>query len=114
MGVFAGEPPTCPVLETPPFETLTPAMRTFYINEQKRHEIEHARMLKQIAEAAPPIHQEGGMYARQKQEMVTFEEQGRAWRHKRFMPDPLLQAALERVNQLERENPMPIRKMRET
>ena len=26
------------------------------------------------------------------QEMVTFEEQGRAWRHKRFMPDPLLQA----------------------
>ena len=113
MGVFAGEPPTCPVLETPPFETLTPAMRTFYINEQKRHarehgqsapfgralagssaactsalggpsnprrgpvtggvshclvmlshpvtqEIEHARMLKQIAEAVRPRHSNPG------------------------------------------------------
>ena len=26
--------------------------------------------------------------------METFEEQGRAWRHKKFMPDPLLQARL--------------------
>ena len=43
MGVFAGEPPTCPVLETPPFETLTPAMQTFYINEQKRHAREHGQ-----------------------------------------------------------------------
>ena len=113
MGVFAGEPPTCPVLETPPFETLTPAMQTFYINEQKRHarehgqsahfgrapagssaactsalggpsnprrgpvtgavshclvmlihpvtqEIEHARMLKQIAEAVRPRHSNPG------------------------------------------------------
>jgi hypothetical protein len=43
MGVFAGEPPTCPVLETPPFETLPPAMQTFYINEQKRHAREHGQ-----------------------------------------------------------------------
>ena len=46
--------------------------------------------------------------------MLDFEEEGLAWRVKKFMPDPILQAALERVNQMERDNPMPLKKMRET
>jgi hypothetical protein len=49
-----------------------------------------------------------------------------SWRHKESMPDPIvrprhlvitrnaLQAALERVNQMERDNPMPFKKMKET
>eukprot|EP00964_Phaeocystis_antarctica_P158168 scaffold128693_cov68-Phaeocystis_antarctica.AAC.6 len=97
----------------PPSEESA-GMKQFHINEQRRQEIEHARMLKQIAEAAPPIPQGPSAFARQAQALIDFEEQGRQWRNKKFMPDPILQAALERVNQMERDNPMPLKKMRET
>ena len=62
---------------------------------------------------APPILQDCYAFTRQKQALTDFEEQGREWRHKKFMPDPVLQAALERVNQMERDNPMPFRPLRE-
>ena len=45
--------------------------------------------------------------------MEEFDQQAKDWRQKTFMPDPILAAALERVNQLERENPTPFRPFRE-
>ena len=56
-------------------------------------------------EQAPPILQDCNAYTRQKAELELAVEQGREWRQKKFMPDPLLAAALDRVNQMERENP---------
>lgn len=62
---------------------------------------------------APPIPQDPERFRKQMAYMEEFDQQAKDWRQKRFMPDPILAAALERVNQLERENPTPFRAFRE-
>ena len=63
---------------------------------------------------APPIPQDPERFRKQMAYMEEFDQQAKDWRQKTFMPDPILAAALERVNQLERENPTPFRPFRET